>query len=203
MYERFFSSKKTAWVAIICSAILTIGEGLTGVIIGGMTGFEYFNLGVRLLLAVFLFIGYLRRNSLAMQGGCSGLLMCMLYSQADFLLNDLFEMSTDQFVVLGFWGSFYLAGELMLMILELILTINHYVLFILNKKNFLRVAANQVTTTIILLFLLFQAFVVTRITLVWRNMAYYGGFNFGLIAVYVLIGCAEWQLAIEDGGRKA
>ncbi len=201
MYKRFFFSKATAHMAFIGIVIMCVGECVTGIIAGGMSRFDYFDMAARLFLSIFLFNGYKKHNILAMQGGCSGLLVCMMYCQSSYLLNEMFRLGVDSFVDLGFWGSLYLAGELMLLIIEVILTVNHYILFILKKHNYLRVSANQTTIVIMLLFLLFQLFVVIQLPFEWRKVVYYGIFNLEVISVYMLIACVEVVLAID--GRES
>lgn len=59
-------------------------------------------------------------------------------------MSNLLSRSAEEYIIAGFRESFYLAGELMLFILQLILMINHYVIFIPGKPKLLWTAANQV-----------------------------------------------------------
>ncbi len=58
MYKRFFFSKATAHMAFIGIVILCVGECVTGIIAGGMSRFNYFDMAARLFLSIFLFNGY-------------------------------------------------------------------------------------------------------------------------------------------------
>lgn len=199
MYKRIFFSELTATIAFISILVFIAGDCVAKSVAGYLNRFDCFDIAAQLAFSVFLFFGYRKHNLMAMQGGCSGLLVSVVYSQAVYVLNDLLSLGFETFVDLGFWGSFYLAGQLMLLILEVILMISHFVLFILKKRNFIQISLNQVVIIIMLAFLLLQMFVVSRITAEWRVIASMSVINLRALGIYILIACAELILALDAG----
>ncbi len=199
MYKRVFFSQLTATIAMICVLLTGIATVVTGKISGEMLFYDYFDVAVKLVLAAFLFYGYRKQNLIAMQAGCSGLLLCLLYGQAGYVLDELLVQDTNNFIILGFWGSFFLAGELMLLILEFIVVCNHFVINILKKHSFIRISLNQTTILLLLGFLFLQLFVNSKLMFAPITLAYFGVSHLCIISIFVLVACAELIIALDDG----
>lgn len=198
MIKQMFFSKKSAYAALVGLAISAVGTVVCGTMSNALRPFDYFDIAVRLLLSFFLFYGGMKHKLLAMQAGACGLLLALTYFQASFVLNNLFGQSVEDFIILGFWGSFYLASELMILVYDVILTLNHFFLFVLKKTSFLRVAVSQAMIILLFVFLLFQLFIISRVSAEPVRLLLGVFVNIGTFSEFLLIAHTQLILALDE-----
>ena len=202
MYKRLFFSYKTVTAALIgvflCFAAMITAE----VISGTLQPFEIFDIITKTVLCVFLFLGSRKHMLLSMQAGACGLLVALTYYQAAYVFTDLLGRTVESFVDLGFWGSFYLAGELLLLVYNVILTLNHYFLFVMEKTNLMRVSISQAMIRILFAIIILQLFVISRFSSGPLQIFLCASRDLSVLFQYMLIACAQLILALdrEEGG---
>ena len=199
MLRRVFFSKTTVYVASICSILMFVMCIIYNPASNPLGQYDFFDIAVRTALILLLCWAYMKLNLLALQAGCTALLIALAYYQANYVLEGLMSLQTESFIIMGFWGSFFLATELMILILECIIAINHFVINVLMKQNKLRVSVNQALLVILMAFLLLLLFEISKLPLdaeITRYMLFY---CIGLIANYVLVSCAELVILIDTG----
>lgn len=201
MYRRIFLSQKTMTVAAICAAIFCFAAFVTGRIAGALDMFSVFALAATLLLAVFLFIGYRKHSVLSMQAGCCGLLLAIVFTQANRVFSYLLTQSINQYIVKGFWGCMLLACELTLFILEVLITFNHFYFYIGNRINFLRVAYNQTLIYVLSFFVLFHMVLDTLLFPGAMSAAHACASVLFILSRFVMISCAELIIALDADER--
>lgn len=201
MYRRIFLSQKTLTAAMVGAAVFGLTAAAAGGLSGEITAYLYFDLAAKLLLAVFLFKGYLKHNLLSMQAGCCGLLLSVVFSQGGHVFLDLFAHSISDYIIQGFWGCILLACELTIFILEVLITANHYYFYIGNRINFFRIAFNQTLIYILSAFILLQMTLKLSLFPGAAVSLYSCASVLFVLALFVLISCAELVIALDADER--
>lgn len=198
MLKRLFLSEKTVLFAAVFALAACALTFIGGAASGAMDMYGYFELIAKLILAAYLFFGYRKHSILSMQAGCCGLLLGVVFSQGARVFMDLLAGNMQQYLLNGFWGCMLLACELTLFILAVMVTINHYFVYVGNRINLFRVAFNQTLIYIQLLFILFHVGM-DAVVFSGAEAVYRIGSVLFLFALFMLISCSELVIALDAG----
>ena len=101
---------------------------------GGM--FAVFEVLVKLIIAVALFLAFRNYNWDVAKGLMGGALFCLMYREAYLVLGRLWgEEDFDTYLVAGVSGSIYLAAAGMSFLMTVIITINHFIINYAKNGN--------------------------------------------------------------------
>lgn len=202
MLARILFSNKFLYIMAVCVILFAVLAAAFGLLTDHETPSVCFDILFKLLLSCFLFRSCRKYNLLAIQACCCGLLITVLYTQQASVLGDLLVSDVQSYINMGFWGTFYLACELMLFILYVILVANHLLIFVLNRISFLRVIVNQATILIVFAFQVLSMFVIAKLTSGHLLLLYYLSYRLMVSAILFTVAHAETVLAIDAMGQR-
>ena len=200
-YRLFYFSEKTPAAAAIAAAACSVIYIILGTV-SGLTGLiDYFDLIVRVLVLAALLYSYMKHNLLLMQAACIGLLFCMMYVQAYYALETLYLKSAEEYIAMGFFGSIFVANELMILFVTLLIVVNHFIIFTVEKNSNIRIAVNQLCIIVLLVLHVFQLFVFIGLKIgLWQTICF-TVFALSEIAALICVDSGELILALDRNER--
>lgn len=123
--EKIFLSER--FMAIVC--ICMVAAGLVSLIfcLREQDSFETFALLIKLLTAIAMFLAFRSFKWDAAKGLLGGVLFCLMYQDAYLALARLWaEQNYDVYLISGVYGSLFLAGASMNLLMTVIITVNHF-----------------------------------------------------------------------------
>ena len=198
-YRRLFFSEKTPFVAAAVAVAANIAYLAAGLPSGNAGVYEFFDFAVRLLVLSLLLFAYRKHRLMLLQASCMALLFCMLYTQASYALGTLLAVEAEEYISLGMSGSLFLADELMILVIEFVITANYLIMHAEEKVPYVRTAVNQICIAVLLALLALQIFVNAGLPFGRQFVITFAFSRLSGIATLVCVACGELILAIDRG----
>lgn len=191
-FEKIFLSER--FMAVVCILMAAAGAASLVFCFMEQDSFEIFALLIKLVTAVTMFLAFRSFKWDAAKGLMGGVLFCLMYQDAHLALARLWsEQNFDAYLAAGVQGSLFLAGAGMNLLMDVIITGNHFFINYSTHGNPKNVILNRIA-------LVFKLAVCVLLTVTNSLL----GFSSALrwthsvqylmdIALLVLVACLEAQ----------
>ena len=197
-YKRLFLSPTAAVISAAVSVMTVPLVYFFGTRSGAMDWAGRYQLVLRLALVAGLFYSMRKHKLFLMQAATVGLLFCMLCSQAQYALSDLASRASVTYITMGLQGFIFLAREMMILIIQTFICVNHFLIYAVRRQEAIRISLNQSTVLILLAFLTVQLFAASTLTFETDYILYIWTLHLNEFFIFALVACAELILMIDQ-----
>ena len=199
-YSSFFLSERTAIVAAVLSIALMPLIWYLGVRSGAFDLAGIFDLLIRCLLVVTLLASIRRHKLLLMQAATVGLLFCMLCAQSQYALGDLANVDSETYITMGLQGFIFLAVERMILFVQALVCVNHFVVHVARRQGATHLFVNRVAILFLLALVIVQLVIAPALSFDWAYIMHVWVLHLDELLIFVLLMSAELILVID--GRE-
>ncbi len=198
LYKRLFLNERTALAATALSVLTLPVVYYFGTRSGGIDLAGRYDLLMRLLLAVTLFVSLKTHKLFLMQAATVGLLFCMLCSQSQYALGDLASRDSETYITMGLQGFIFLAGERMILFIQSFVCISHFIIHAARRQEAIRVSVNQVSILFLLALVAVQLMIAPALSFETDYILYVWTLHLDELFIFILVACAELVLMIDQ-----
>ena len=198
LYKRLFLNERTALAATALSVLTLPVVYYFGTRSGGIDLAGRYDLLMRLLLAVTLFVSLKTHKLFLMQAATVGLLFCMLCSQSQYALGDLASRDSETYITMGLQGFIFLAGERMILFIQSFVCISHFIIHAARRQEAIRVSVNQVSILFLLALVAVQLMIAPALSFETDYILYVWTLHLDELFIFILVACAELILMIDQ-----
>ena len=141
--EALFLSERC--MAVVCAFIASMGLISLVLFRNEMELFEIFGLLVKVVTAVMIYFAFRSYKWDAAKGLLGSVLFSLMYHEAYLVLVKLWSQDFDTYLVVGVWGSLYLAAAGMTLWMTVIITVNHFMVNYTLKSNPKNLMLNRIS----------------------------------------------------------
>ena len=141
--ETLFLSER--FMAAVCAFIAAMGLISLFLFRGEMEMFEIFGVLVKVVTAVMIYFAFRSYKWDAAKGLLGSVLFSLMYHEAYLVLVKLWSQDFDTYLVVGVWGSLYLAAAGMTLWMTLIITVDHFMVNYTLKSNPKNLILNRIS----------------------------------------------------------
>ena len=198
--KRFFFSERVYLMCMLAESILICAVLVCDKKAGELSIFTVFEIFLRTMLLIGLFIAYRHKNIVVMNGILSGLLFCILYREANHVLGNLMTLSVDKFIMMGYKGSLYLCISMTILFLECVMVYNHFSINVHHIDGITKLIINEISTLMLFIILGIQIFSNFFLNLNYLVIASYVCTTFAEGVLFVIICHCDLKIALNRGG---
>ena len=199
-YRAFFLSERTA----TCAAVLAIATmpliSYFGLCSGTFDLADVYDLAIRCALVVTLLSSIRSHKLLLMQAATVGLLLCMLSVQSRYALGDLANVDSEVYIAMGLQGFVFLAVERMILFVQTLICINHFVIHTSRRQGRTRMFVNRAAILFLLALVFVQLSIAPSLTFDWDYIMNIWTLHLDELLIFILVMTAELILMID--GRE-
>ena len=197
-YKRFFLSERTSLVAAVMALLVLPAIWFFGSRSGGLDLAGRYDLLMRLLLIVTLFWSLKKHKLFLMQAAVVGLLFCMLCAQSQYALGNLASRDSETYITMGLQGFIFLAGERMILFIQSVVCISHFIIHAARRQEAIRVSVNQVSILFLLALVAVQLMIAPALSFETDYILYVWTLHLDELFIFILVACAELILMIDQ-----
>lgn len=197
-YRQFFLSERTATITAVLALALMLVVLFLHISSGVMDLSGIYNLLMRFLLVAALLYSIRKHELLLMQGAAVGLLFCMVCAQSQYALGILASMDSELYITMGLQGFVFLAIEEMVLFVESLVCINHFVVHVARRRGATCLFVNQAAILFLLALLVGQLIVAPMLVFGQEYVIYVWVAYLDELFTMILIMCAELILLIDS-----
>lgn len=197
-YLSFFLSERTATVSAVLALAMMPIVLYFGALAGTLDLAETYDLIIRFLLVATLLHSIRKHRLLLMQAATVGLLFCMLCAQSQYSLRELVGADTETYITMGLQGFIFLAGELMVLFVQSLVCVDHFVVHVARRRGATRLFVNRAAILFLLALLVVQLIIAPTLSFGHAYVLHVWTLHLDELVIFVLLMCAELILMVDS-----